>query len=222
MNLSDVSILRLVSQQINAKKFNNVKNIVSWMCAMQAQDYAMAKWAIGIRLTNSNENIIRNAINKGEILRTHLLRPTWHFVSVDDISWILKLTAPKIKASLKHRQKYLGLSQAVLTKSDKIIIKALRNRKNLTREELKIELEKAKIPTDNNRLSHILVSAELDGIVCSGPEKGNKPTYALLSERAPNKQNLTKDESLAELAKRYFSSHSPATIQDFHGGPVYP
>jgi DNA glycosylase AlkZ-like len=215
MNLNDVSILRLVTQQISSKKFNNVKNIVAWMCAMQAQDYAMVKWAIGIRLPKSTEKLVRDAINKGEIIRTHLLRPTWHFVSADDISWILDLTAPKIIASLKHRQRYLGISPMILSRSNKIISKALLDRNSLTREEIKTELGKAKIQTDNNRLTHLLVSAELNGIICGGPEKDNKQTYALFSERVPNKQNLTKDESLAELAKRYFTSHSPASIQDF-------
>jgi disulfide oxidoreductase YuzD len=215
MKFNDISIFRLINQQICNHNFSSAKDVVDWMCAMQAQDFEMAKWAIGVRFSNSNVDLVQNSIDKGEILRTHLLRPTWHFVSAEDILWILKLTAPRIKASLKHRQIYLELSQAILMKSQEIISRALINKKSLTREELKIELEKAKVPTDNNRLTHILVDAELEGIICSGADKRKKRTYALLSDRINNRKRLTKDESLAELTNRYFLSHGPATLNDF-------
>ncbi|MEW6108889.1 MAG: winged helix DNA-binding domain-containing protein [Nitrospirota bacterium] len=196
-------------------KFKTVKDIVGWMGAMQAQDYAMVKWAIGVRLPGSTVQVIETAINNGEIIRTHLLRPTWHFVSADDIYWMLELTAPQIKASLKSRHKELGLSETIFSKSNTIIEKALRGGKHLIREELAAELGKAKIATDDNRASHLLLRAELDGIVCSGATKGGKQTYALLEERVPKTKSLTKGEALAALAKKYFTSHGPATLQDF-------
>jgi hypothetical protein len=211
----DITNIRLLKQQISYTKFKKVKDIVNFIGAIQAQDYAMAKWGIGIRLPGSTDKIVTSAINNGEIIRTHLLRPTWHFVSADDIYWMLQLTAPQIKSSMKSRNKELGLTEGVFNKSNRAIIRALSGRKNLTREELKKELEKAKINTDNNRLSHLLMEAELDGIICSGKVMGKKQTYAMLSERAPNKKVLTKEEALAELANRYFSSHGPATLKDF-------
>jgi hypothetical protein len=212
---ADIAKIRLISQQIAATKFKSVKAIVGWMGAMQAQDYAMAKWAIGVRLPNSTDQAIETAINNGEIIRTHLLRPTWHLVSADDIYWMLELTAPQIKASLKSRHKELELSEAVFTKSNTIIEKALRSGKHLVREELLAKLGKAKIATDENRASHLLLRAELDGIVCSGATKAGKQTYTLLEERFPKAKPLTKDEALAKLAKKYFTSHCPATSQDF-------
>jgi len=87
MILTDITKLRLISQHIVGSKLKTVKEIVEWMGAMQAQDYAMAKWAIGVRLPGSTDRMIESAMNKGEILRTHLLRPTWHFVSANDIRW---------------------------------------------------------------------------------------------------------------------------------------
>jgi len=215
MNLADIAQFRLGSQQIAETKFKTVKDIVAWMGAIQAQDYAMVKWAIGVRLPNATDRVIETAIDNGEIIRTDLLRPTWHFVSADDIYWMLELTAPQIKASLKSRHKELELSEAIFTKSNAIIEKALRGGKHLIREELIVKLGKAKIATDDNRSSHLLLLAELDGIVCSGATKAGKQTYALLAARVPKTKPLTKDEALAKLAKKYFSSHCPATLQDF-------
>lgn len=95
---TNISQRRLINQQLKGTKFKTPKDIVSWMGAMQAQDYNMAKLAIGVRLPESTDKMIEEAFNKGEILRTHLLRPTWHFVSADDIYWLLELTGPRLKS----------------------------------------------------------------------------------------------------------------------------
>lgn len=210
-----ISNARLFSQRIAKTEFKTAKEIVSWMGAMQAQDYSMAKWAIGLRLHDSDELSIESSFNKGEILRTHVLRPTWHFVSPDDIWWMIRLTAPKMQSSIKSRHRHLELSLAIINKTNSLIEKNLGNGISLTREELAGEFHKSGINTDANRLSHLLFCAELEGIVCSGPLKSKKHTYSLLSDRAPNKKDLSRDESIAVLARRYFTGHCPATIQDF-------
>jgi hypothetical protein len=143
------------------------------------------------------------------------LRPTWHFVAADDIYWMLQLSAPKIKSSLKSRHKQLELSDSVFAKTSSIIEKTLSKEISLTRDELADEFHKAGIRTDENRLSHILFRSELDGIICSGPIKKNKLTYALLHDRVPKRKEILYDEALAELAKRYFKSRCPATLEDF-------
>lgn len=215
MTLSEISIARLFNQRIESSHFKSAKDIVCWMGAMQAQDFAMAKWAVGLRLQHSTEEKIENAISSGEVLRTHLMRPTWHFVSSDDIYWMLDLTAPQIKSALKTRHRQLEFTDAIISKSKNIIARALNGGIHLTREELAVLFNKAKIKTDDNRLYHLLVSAELDGLICSGNIKNSKQTYALLAERVPLKKSLTKEEALAELARRYFTSHGPATLKDF-------
>jgi len=215
MKLTDIANSRLVSQQIAGTKFKTAKEVVGWMGAMQAQDYAMVKWAVGIRFLNSTDQTVQSAVDKGEIIRTHLLRPTWHLASADDIHWILELSAPQIKPAMKSRHKQLELSKTVLMKSNSILEKSLVGGKHLTREEILVELGKAKIATDNNRASHLLAWAELEGIICSGALKNGKQTYALLEERVPKPRSLTRDEALAKLAKIYFTSHCPATLQDF-------
>ncbi|HUH32878.1 MAG TPA: winged helix DNA-binding domain-containing protein [Daejeonella sp.] len=215
MTLQEVARRRLINQHIAEPHFHSVKEVVHWMGAMQAQDYAMSKWAIGIRLPGSTETSIEAAIDKAEIIRTHLLRPTWHWVIKDDIYWMLKLSAPKIKASAKARHKELELTESVLNKSNQIIEKALVGNNHLTREELMAILADAGIRTNDNRSSHIMLNAELDGLVCSGIGRNKKHTYALLEERVPTVNNLNKEEALAALALRYFGSHGPATFKDF-------
>jgi hypothetical protein len=215
MNLNDIARLRLISQQIVGSKLKSVKETVEWMGAMQAQDFGMSKWAIGVRLPGSTDRMIETALNKGEILRVHLLRPTWHFVSANDIRWLLELTAPRIKASLRSRHNQLGLTATIFAESNSIIAQSLKSGKHLSREELMAELRKSKIPLDENRASHLLVQAELDGIICSGSSKNGKQTYALLDERVPTTKSLPRKESSAQLARIFFTSRCPATLQDF-------
>jgi hypothetical protein len=215
MTLNEISNSRLKSQKISETEFKNPKEIVSWMGAMQAQDYHMSKWAIGVRLSDPVEEKVEEAIDRGEIIRIHVLRPTWHFISADDIYWMLDLSAPKIKSSLKTRHKELELTETIIEKTQSILLKKLSNNFGLTREEIEKEFSHAKIRTDANRLSHILFRSEMDGIICSGPLKERKITYSLLHERVPHKKDLSRDEALAELAKRYFISRCPATMEDF-------
>jgi hypothetical protein len=215
MNLKDIANARLASQQVSATGFTQAGDLVSWMGAMQAQDYPMAKWAIGIRLKEATNKTIEIAIEKGEIIRTHVLRPTWHFVAPKDISWMLELTAPHIRASIRSRQKELGLTEKILKKTNKIIENALSDGKHLTRGELVSRLVEGKADITDQRVIHILLVAELDGLICSGATKDKKTTYGLLAARVPAVPALNRDEALAALADRYFTSHGPATIQDF-------
>ena len=215
MDFNEISNLRLVNQQIFHPDFKSVKDTIKELCAIQAQDFNMSKWAIGVRLPLSIDKTIETAFNKAEILRTHLLRPTWHIVSAKDIYWLLELTAPQIKSALKSRHRELEITKHVIKKSKQVIENSLLENHNLSRNELIGKLENSKIKTDKNRASHIFLMAELDGLICSGIITKKKQTYALLEERVPAKKILYKDEALAELAKRYFTTRGPATVQDF-------
>ena len=215
MKSTDISSLRLTNQQITSTSFKTVKELVGWMSAMQAQDYNQAKWAIGVRLPHLTETQIETSFNNGEIIRTHLMRPTWHFVSSDDIYWMLELTAPQIKSAAKSRNRDLELTEVILKRSQDILVKVLEGNKSLTREELCVHLNQAGINTEEQRFPHILMEAEINRVVCSGVMQGKKQTYALLEERVPIKKKLTKEEALAMLAKKYFTSHGPATLPDF-------
>ncbi|MGC4022605.1 MAG: winged helix DNA-binding domain-containing protein [Cyclobacteriaceae bacterium] len=215
MTASELAHHRLVNQQLATSKFKTAKEVVGWMCAMQAQDYQMAKWGIGVRLSDTNEATIEQAINRGEIIRTHVMRPTWHFVLAEDLQWMIELTAPHINSSIKSSQKKMGLDVPLFKKTNSIIEKALRGHKHLTRDEIMVELNKSKINPDPIQGIHIMMDAELSGIICSGPMRGKQFTYALTDERVSKTKKIKRDEALAELALRYFTSHAPATLQDF-------
>lgn len=215
MHTPDIVNFRLQNQQITDNKILTIPELVNWMGAMQAQDYNQAKWALGVRLPHLTAEQIETAFNQGDFIRTHLMRPTWHFVSPDDIYWLLELTAKQIKSAMKARNRQLELTEEVFRKSQDVMINVLEGNRSLTREELGVHLNNAGLKTADQRLPHILMEAEIDRIICSGPMKGKKQTYALLAERVPVKNSLTKDESLALLARKYFTSHGPATLADF-------
>ncbi|MGE5848091.1 MAG: winged helix DNA-binding domain-containing protein, partial [Ignavibacteria bacterium] len=215
MNFKQIANLRLINQHIVGTKLKAPKEIVSWMGAIQAQDYPMAKWAVGLRLHGSTDKEIESAFNAGKFLRTHVLRPTWHFVSADDIFWMIRLTAPHIKRSLRTRQKFLELDEITIRKSNKILEKLLSKREHLTRNQLFSGLEAEKIRTENQRGVHLLLDAELSCLICSGEVKNNERTYALFGERVTKTDSFTREEALAKLAEKYFSSHGPATLLDF-------
>lgn len=211
----DIIKCRLQNQQIAHHQFTNPAEIVSCLGAVQAQDYAGAKWALGMRLKNSKDEVIEQALTDGKILRTHVMRPTWHFVSPKDIRWMLALTAPRINGGNASRYRGFELTEKALNKCHDVLIRSLEGGKQLTRNELSDIFNKTGIVTNDNRAAHILMHAELAALICSGARKGNQTTYALLDERVPKTENISADEALGELAERYFTSHGPATVHDF-------
>ena len=212
----DITRLRLFNQRLSTTTFNNSGDVVGWLGAVQAQDYAGAKWALGQRIKNTTDADIEQAFNEGAILRTHVMRPTWHFVKPEDIRWMLALTAPRVNAISAHYYRRLELDKAIFKHSNAVLTKALQGGKQLTRAELTAVFQKNGIASgDLLRFTYLIVRAEQDGIVCSGARRGKQFTYALLDERAPHTRTLERDEALAELARRYFVSHGPATLQDF-------
>src|SRR5215213_5184272 len=216
MNTSDVLRQRLHNQKLSSSEIENPADVVRWLGAVQAQDYGAAKWALALRMCNATHRQIEEAFNEGRIIRTHLLRPTWHFVAPEDVRWLLELTAPQVNRRSGSGYRMFELDDAVFKRSNKILTKALRGGKHLTRTALKAALNKSGVAADDGvRLAHIMLRAELDGIVCSGPRIGKQFTYALLEERVPPTKPLSRDEALAKLTHRYFRSHGPATLQDF-------
>lgn len=206
---------RLYNQQLAYGNFKNPEEVVGWFGAMQAQDFAGAKWAIALRTKNQTDADIEQAFNEGKILRTHIMRPTWHFVTPDDIRWLLVLTSPRVHKFNGYYYRQTGLDKSIFQKSNEVIKKVLQGGKQLTREELGRELEKHKIPTERLGLSYTIMQAELDGIICSGPRIGKQFTYMLLDERVPKVKEISRDRALSEITIRYFQSHGPAQVQDF-------
>ena len=189
--------------------------VVRWLGAVQSQDYGPAKWSVGHRTVGVDNVALDRLFEEGSILRTHVLRPTWHFVLPEDIRWLLALTGPRVQVTNAHRYRELGLDDTVLMRGTTRVVRALQGGRHLTRKELAAALDSAGIATDGQRLAYILMDAELNGVICSGALRGKQHTYALLDERAPRAKRLARDEALAELTLRYFTSHGPATAKDF-------
>ena len=216
MNTSELVRQRLHNQKLLSSNFQQPAEVVRWFGAMQAQDFNAAKWAIALRMRNATSSAIEEAFNQGHILRTHLLRPTWHFVTPEDIRSLLELTAPRVNLRSGPNYRKYELDGPTFKRSNKILTKALQDGKHLTRSELKAVLNRSGVAADDLiRLAHIMLRAELDGVVCSGRRIGKQFTYALLEERVAPTKRLSRDEALATLTRRYFMSHGPATLQDF-------
>ena len=215
MNTTEILNLRLQNTGLSNTPFKSAADAVLSLGAVQAQDFVAAKWALGLRVKNSTDDQIEKAFNEGTILRTHVMRPTLHLVLPEDILWMLELTAPRVKSFLATYNRKLGLDEAIFAKSTTAIINALRDRTYLTRQELRSVIAKTGIETDVQRLGHLIARAELDGLICSGPKRGKQFTYALLEERVGRSTALKREEGLARLALRYFTSHGPAQLKDF-------
>jgi hypothetical protein len=212
----DLRHARLRNQRLSGPRFATPEEVVSWMGAVQAQEYGDAQWGLAIRTRGVAREAIERACDEGRILRTHVLRPTWHFVAPADIRWMLALTAPYISKRMAPYNRQIGLDLATLRKSQTIMARVLRGGRALTRQELKAALHTSGIGTAGvQRLAHIVMQAELDALICSGPRRGKHSTYALLDERVPPSPPLSREAALIELARRYFSSHGPAQLRDF-------
>src|SRR5258706_554065 len=214
MKPHDVAASRLRNQRLWSAPFAGAQQVVAWLGAVQAQELPVAKWSLAQRARGVTNAALERALASGAILRTHVLRPTWHFVLPADIRWMLELTAPRINARMAYYDRQLKLTDAVYRRCDMLIAKALADGRHRTRQELGAALRAGGVALTPQRLGHIMLRAELDLVVCSGALAGKQQTYALVEQRAPRAESLPRDAALAELARRYFSSPGPATLKD--------
>ena len=207
---------RLLNSRLIETPSKTPEEVVQWLGAMQSQDFAGAKWAIAQRTKNLVTDADINLLfNKGKILRTHILRPTWHFLIPKDIRWLLKITGPRVNAANSYYYRKFGLDEDIFAKCSAALVNAMHGGVQLTRTEISQVYKNVGINASGLRLAYLIMRAELDAIVCSGAMRGKQFTYALLEERVPKTKMLDHDEAAAELTKRYFTSHGPAQIKDF-------
>ncbi len=210
---------RIVARRLRAQRLTGAlcvapEEAVGRLLGVQAQDFGPATWAVGARVAGATAASVEEAFDAGRILRTHVLRPTWHFVLPADVRVLLTATAPRIRARDARRYRELGLDEGTLRRAGEVFSAALRGGHALTRAELALELERSGISSGGQRLPYLLMSAELDALICSGPRRGRQQTYMLLRERAPGAGDLPRREALGELAARFFAGHGPATVKD--------
>jgi hypothetical protein len=215
---------RLHNQWLARSTARRTAAVVERLCAVQAQDFIGAKWAIGLRANGLDDAAVEAAFDRGDILRTHVMRPTWHFVSPADIRWLLALTSPRVHQASQFYYRQHGLDAKTMSRVHKVLAAELQGGRFRTRTELAAALAKRGIEASGPRLGLLTIHAELEQVMCSGPARGKHLTYALFDERAPSATARSPRDPDAELASRYFASHGPATrarlrvVVGAHGG----
>jgi hypothetical protein len=207
--------LRLRNQWLTGSTSRTPLEVVTHLGAVQSQEFGAATWAIALRAKGLRHADVVGAFDAGEIVRTHVLRPTWHFVPPADLRWMLALTGPRLQAQARTRYPALGLADDAVRRSRRSIERALGDGATLTRVELVERMRRDGLSVAGQQGYHLLFDAELAGLVCSGPLRGAQFTYALLETRVPRVAPLDRELALATLATRYFASHGPATPRDF-------
>jgi DNA glycosylase AlkZ-like len=215
MKTHEISRRRIRNSRLTGERFASPDEAVRWHLAMQAQEYGPAMWSIGQRSKRLRETDVDRAVTDGTIVRTHVLRPTWHFVARDDIRWLLALSGPRVQQGNAGRLRQLGLDGRTLARAEKVMHTALEGGNRLTRDELAGEFARRKLDPGGQRMPYILMHCELVGLIGSGGRDGKQQTYALLDERVPaGGRRLDRDEAVMELVRRYLVSHGPATVKD--------
>jgi len=206
---------RTAAQRLAGEPCATPAEAVAWSGGVQAQEYAEALWSVGMRVRDATAVDVEAACDRGEILRTHVMRPTWHFVAAADLRWLLRLTAARIQSGNAGRYRQLGLDADTLARCNHAFAAALAAGEPLTRRELGAALQAAGIDPAGQRLPHALLHAELEGVVVSGPRRGKHHTYVAFEDRVPAAPERPREADVAELARRFFTSHGPATLRDF-------
>lgn len=210
---------RLHAVGLDGPRWSAPEDVVRHLTAVQSQDYWPALWSVAQRMPDAGgrpapEESMHDTCQQGRLLRTHVLRPTWHFVLPEDIRWLVRLTGPRVHQINRSLRATLGLDDDTLARSAAVLRAELEGGRAKTRKELVPALAAAELPSSGVALAYVLMSAELDALICSGPMTGKQQTYALLEERVPPARPRTDDEALEELVRRYFTSHGPATPKD--------
>ena len=213
MDAKEIAAWRLDTLGLTAPRLTDAAEVVRWLGAVQSQEFSPAKWSIAMRTARLRDDDVQLAYDTGAILRTHVLRATWHFVAAEDIRWLLAATGPRVEAGNASRYRRLGLDPALLARTTAIIAESLADRRHRTRPELAEVLAGEGIDTNGQRLAHMVMHAELTAVICSGTMRGRAHTYALLDERAATDSRTT-DEAVRELVTRYVTSHGPTTLKD--------
>jgi len=219
LNAAAIARMRMGAQRLWGAGFDAPEDAVSWLTAVQAQEHWYARWSVGQRTRRANAEIVDAAFDDGDILRTHVLRPTWHYVAATDLRWLMQLSGPQVTAANARRHGELGLDATVLNRTNDLIAEAVAHG-HLTRRELGQMLERHRIPVDGQRLAYIVMHAELTAVVCSGAMRGKQHAYAPFDERVPPNSG---PQVTMPWPISHGGSSAPAVLQrcaTSHGGRV--
>ncbi|WP_162907570.1 winged helix DNA-binding domain-containing protein [Allorhizocola rhizosphaerae] len=211
-----IAQIRLSNQRITASKCETPEEVVRWLGAVQAQDYAQALWAVGLRMREATIAGVEKALQAGTILRMWIMRGTLHFILAEDAAWMLELLGKRgVAKATPKAWEYHAMDKKAMARAEKAIVAALSGGNVVTRAAMIDVLKAAGIPNDRQQSYFIFGLLCQTGVLCPGPPQGKEQTFVLLDEWAPRQRKLTYEESIVELAKRFFPSHGPATLADF-------
>ena len=217
MTITDVDLARwrLRTQRLVGEGRPDAESVVRELLCVQAENQAQSAWAVAGRTVTPDAADLDAALADGRVLRTHVIRPTWHYVTPDDLAWLLDLTAPRVRATFADQLVRLhGLDPARITLLGDLVADGLRGGRHLTRPEVAGLLADDGHELSGMALMHLLGDLEQQQLLCSGAPRGATHTYALLEERIPRPRRLDREQALAELAMRYVAGHGPATVRD--------
>jgi hypothetical protein len=211
----DIARWRLRSQHLVTPHAASAREVVGSLLAVQAENPSQAAWAVAARTRHPDQADLATLLDEGAVLRTHVLRPTWHFVRAEDLGWLLDLTGPRVRRVTGQQLRTVhGLDERSIDRAVAAVAAALAGRGQLTRAQLADDLRERGIEGTGQLLMILLAHAELDGLICSGAVVDGEHSYALMAHRVPAPRRLDRADALAELALRYFTGHGPATERD--------
>ena len=202
---------RLAASGLSGPLHPSPEQVVDRLLAVQSQDVQPSSWSVAQRTEGGTDAAVTRARDDGRLLRTHVLRTTWHDVRPADLRWLLALTAPRVHQQAAPARRQLGLDDEVLATARRAVERAVTGGA-LTRPQVAQVLADAGLALDARALGYVLMLLELDGVVCSGVRERHLHTYALLDERVPPAG--APDDPTAELVRRFLHGHGPATVKD--------
>jgi hypothetical protein len=217
MTQADIGRSRLNALGLLRRSDADPASAVSNVAAMQAQDYHGLLWSVGSRVSGATKATVEAALASARVVRTWLFRGTLHLAAAEDLRWMLATVAPRLISGTRSRREALGLGDEDFVRSRKALVASLGGGRSLDREGVLAVLEAAGLSTANGRGYHLIFRASIDGVICQGGPNGTEQNFVLLDDWVRDDRKIERDEAYAELARRYFSSHGPATIRDFIG-----
>ncbi|MFE5835913.1 winged helix DNA-binding domain-containing protein [Arthrobacter sp. NPDC056493] len=222
MEPREVLRTRLAGQQLWERRAATAEEALKNLLAVQAQEFPYARWSLAQRTTGATVEDVEQAVADGRILRTHILRPTWHFVHRDDLPWLRALSEPRLHQANGGTYRRTGIDNDAASRSADVLAEAVAGGVHLTREQLAARLQGAGFPGKGLALAYLIMHAEISGVLVSGTPVRSaggalRQTYAAFDERVAGGAPaavLSREESLAALALRYFGSRGPATVRD--------
>ena len=209
---ADIARWRLRSQRLTRPHAASAGDVVGHLLAVQAENPSQSAWAVAGRTESPDPSDLGGLLDSGAVLRTHVLRPTWHYVRAEDIVWLIEVTRPRVLRVTA--QQLTELDDQALDRATAAVLDSLATEGDLTRSQLAEALAARGVTANGHLLMILLAHLELKTLICSGEPADGQHTYALLSDRVPEPRRLERDEALAELARRYFTGHGPATEKD--------